>query len=60
MEGVDIDAAHDYHCTDTDDYVDKAKEEEWGHYKLENKEKWSNEQTTWYKWLKVDSAALAH
>jgi len=59
-EGVDVDAAHDYHRTDTGGDVDEAKEEEWGPYKLKDKSKWSDEQTTWYEWLKVDSAALAH
>ena len=49
-----------YHGSDTGDKVDKAKDLEWGNYKFADKDSWSAEQNTWYEWLKVDSASLAH
>ena len=45
-EGVDINSATNYHASDTGDKVDEAKDLDWGHYKLDDRDNWSTEQTT--------------
>ena len=59
-EGVDINSATNYHDCDTGDKVDGAKALDWGVYKADKIEEWTEDQKTWYEWLKVDSASLAH
>ena len=58
-EGVDINSEDIYHNSDTGDKVEEAKELEWGCYKSTDRANWEA-QATWYEWLKVDSASLAH
>ena len=59
-EGLNIDAADNYHESDTGDKVNESKTLEWGVYKSDDREEWTEEQKTWYEWLRVDSASLAH
>ena len=58
-EGLNIDAADNYHESDTGDKVNESKTLEWGVYKSDDREEWTEEQKTWYEWLRVDSASLA-
>ena len=58
--GVDINSEDIYHNSDTGDKVEEAKELEWGCYKSKDRANWTEAQATWYEWLKVDSASLAH
>ena len=58
--GLNINSANIYHQSNTGDKVNKGKTLEWGVYKSGNREEWTEEQKTWYEWLRVDSALLAH